>query len=1220
VEKTKMSFGAFRKLLQTPVHGLVAMAFVVAGGLSAISLVLQQTVVFFPSEQVQVVSISKARTAVLGVSTPAVVTWTNLTKVIAEGGDLEQTSGSCVGCADAGANSAQKITAGDGYFEFTIAPGSYHYVYAGLSTDVSASTSIIMPFALEISGSYVSVREQGTYRADTTFKAGDVFRVSVESGKVKYYKNGSVFYTSAAAPTYPLVADVSMQSVGSLLWGGKIAVSDGVATVPPPPAPAPVLPTPVAPPAPTVVTLELQDIKISNITDASATVSWVTTLPSDSYVRFGTTTRMTRSARNSGLVTNHVFQLTGLLPNSTYYYQVRSRADKVVKTSVVASFKTIIASTVPPPTPTPPPAPTPPPPAAAPVISSFTASSTSVTVGGSTTLSWSVTGATSLSINQGIGVVTGTTTKLVTPTATTTYTLTATNSSGSVTATATVNVNTVVPPVTSNVELPRVYVDSTYPTLPTSRTIRGVKAACAGATNCYTDFQVALDAANPGDEIVIDAGLQLLAPDGGFILRNGSKSNPNNYYTVVRGANMASLPTSGNRVSPSYASQMPKILSTGVTPALITSGPANRIRFVGVEVSLTAGAVTDAKAASATTNYSLVTLGTPTETNGANLPHHIIFDRVYVHGSPTQNVRRGFFINTGAVAVVDSYVSDFHEIGADTQAILGANGTGPYKVVNNYLEAAGENMMVGGLDVPIMPADFEVRNNYFYKPTKWMSGSSDYAGYAWVVKNLFETKFGLRWIIDGNIFENNWPMAQTGMAINLKSANQDGTMSFAETGHVTFTNNIVRHSTWAMSIHSKDAYSGGTAVNLNHVYIANNVFDDIGVWGHANTLQQDETPYVIFDHNTFLNERNNSAFVLYGNPSTNFVFTNNILGLGSYGIKGDSQASGTPSINQFLPGSVFSKNIFYGSNTSPYPTGNYMVSSASGVGFTNYNSGNGGNYALTSTSAYKNAGTDGKEIGANVNAVNTATACVMSGVCGGGISPVNPPSPVPVIASFSASPTSITAGQPSTLSWNVSGATSLLINQNIGTVTGTTSKTVAPTVTTTYTLTATNNIGSVTASVTVAVSAVAPTSIVDGYGDTLSATQFTGWFFSQLGDTSAIITYEDVSDATKTYAQTASRTLTRTDAEGWLRTTYGQNFTITQPLGFSINPSAVVTASGTYRIKSFKLNTSGTVIALGTAAQGTFTVAGQVPPATGAAITVNSAQRFQTMNGWEAVP
>jgi hypothetical protein len=149
---------------------------------------------------------------------------------------------------------------------------------------------------------------------------------------------------------------------------------------------------------------------------------------------------------------------------------------------------------------------------------------------------------------------------------------------------------------------------------------------------------------------------------------------------------------------------------------------------------------------------------------------------------------------------------------------------------------------------------------------------------------------------------------------------------------------------------------------------------------------------------------------------------------------------------------------------------------------------------------------------------------------------------------------------------------------------------------------------------------VAPTSIVDGYGDTLSATQFTGWFFSQLGDTSAIITYEDVSDATKTYAQTASRTLTRTDAEGWLRTTYGQNFTITQPLGFSINPSAVVTASGTYRIKSFKLNTSGTVIALGTAAQGTFTVAGQVPPATGAAITVNSAQRFQTMNGWEAVP
>ncbi len=74
----------------------------------------------------------------------------------------------------------------------------------------------------------------------------------------------------------------------------------------------------------------------------------------------------------------------------------------------------------------------------------------------------------------------------------------------------------------------------------------------------------------------------------------------------------------------------------------------------------------------------------------------------------------------------------------------------------------------------------------------------------------------------------------------------------------------------------------------------------------------------------------------------------------------------------------------------------------------------------------------------------------------------------PVISSFSASPASITAGQASTLSWNVSGATSLAIDNGVGTVSGS-SVSVSPTASTTYTLTARNSAGTVTASTSVAV-------------------------------------------------------------------------------------------------------------------------------------------------------
>jgi hypothetical protein len=79
-----------------------------------------------------------------------------------------------------------------------------------------------------------------------------------------------------------------------------------------------------------------------------------------------------------------------------------------------------------------------------PVISSFTANPSSITSGGSSTLSWSVTSATSLSIS-GVGIVTGSSIS-VSPAQTTTYTLTATNSAGSVTAQTTLTV-TVVPVV-----------------------------------------------------------------------------------------------------------------------------------------------------------------------------------------------------------------------------------------------------------------------------------------------------------------------------------------------------------------------------------------------------------------------------------------------------------------------------------------------------------------------------------------------------------------------------------------------------------------------------------------------------------------------------------------------------------------------------------------------------------------------------------------------------
>jgi hypothetical protein len=86
-----------------------------------------------------------------------------------------------------------------------------------------------------------------------------------------------------------------------------------------------------------------------------------------------------------------------------------------------------------------------------------------------------------------------------------------------------------------------------------------------------------------------------------------------------------------------------------------------------------------------------------------------------------------------------------------------------------------------------------------------------------------------------------------------------------------------------------------------------------------------------------------------------------------------------------------------------------------------------------------------------------------------------PAGELPRIVSFTASPTSIGAGESSLLAWSVSGATSLRIDPGIGPVTGSI-KSVTPSVTTQYTLVAGNAYGSVSAQATVTVVSAPPPS------------------------------------------------------------------------------------------------------------------------------------------------
>jgi hypothetical protein len=141
------------------------------------------------------------------------VVWTSLVKTAATGATLTKTAG-CAGCFDAGAISQQQIATTGGSVSFKVSAG--HRQIVGLGRDTTANTSYAIDYAFSFweAGSW-EVREANTYRTEGSYTTSDVFKVAVESGVVKYYKNDVLVYTSKVAVTAPMVVDTSMSTVGA---------------------------------------------------------------------------------------------------------------------------------------------------------------------------------------------------------------------------------------------------------------------------------------------------------------------------------------------------------------------------------------------------------------------------------------------------------------------------------------------------------------------------------------------------------------------------------------------------------------------------------------------------------------------------------------------------------------------------------------------------------------------------------------------------------------------------------------------------------------------------------------------------------------------------------------------------------------------------------------------------------------------------------------------
>ena len=119
----------------------------------------------------------------------------------------------------------------------------------------------------------------------------------------------------------------------------------------------------------------------------------------------------------------------------------------------------------------------------------------------------------------------------------------------------------------------------------------------------------------------------------------------------------------------------------------------------------------------------------------------------------------------------------------------------------------------------------------------------------------------------------------------------------------------------------------------------------------------------------------------------NFMFSNSIVTSGPYPIWGIGGGAANCAYNVNVPADLlnncfvpynFNHNVLIGVPSrwpaSTWPSGNTLVPNGNSVGFVNFNNGNGGDYHLANGSSWKGAGSDGKDLGADMTALDAAIA------------------------------------------------------------------------------------------------------------------------------------------------------------------------------------------------------------------------------------------------------
>jgi hypothetical protein len=551
-------------------------------------------------------------------------------------------------------------------------------------------------------------------------------------------------------------------------------------------------------------------------------------------------------------------------------------------------------------------------------------------------------------------------------------------------------------------ELPRILIRSSLADTPAPGHVRLVKEG--------ENLQEAINSASCGDTLKLQAGAVFQG-----LIQIPAKSCDDSHWIVVRtNAPDESLPAEGTRLTPCYAGVAslpgrPDFHCSAVANVLARiefggkggSGPltflpgANHYRFLGLEVTR------------ATSEASIVALASAKE---AATAHHLTFDRVWFHGTAQGETRRAIALKSMThVAIIDSFFSDFHCVAvtgscSDAQTITGGSGDdpgGPYKIVNNFLEAAGENILFGGGPGSTTPADIEIRRNHLFKPMIWMQGPPGFiggvSGKPFIVKNHFELKNAQRVLFEDNLLENVWGgFSQGGYSILLTPKNQNNQCPACRVTDITIRSVKISNVGSVFQIANALSDAGGASSGGERYSIHDVLVDDVHgkeyqSFGNFALVMSTVPPLrdVRIEHVTafvphfLISVQDVGSQKISGFTVANNLFYSADLQFGSAGggpqncaFRPDAQGpSGV--IKSCFENSTFTHNVVV--EGSGWPSGNVTPKNAAAAGLPEKAAGldryrlcRKKNEVCKNPSPAIAAGTDGRDVGADVDAIEKA--------------------------------------------------------------------------------------------------------------------------------------------------------------------------------------------------------------------------------------------------------